>query len=345
MGRMVKRLSGLEIDEISLVDRPANQHGTVVIAKNHQEEDMPQLFDADENPVDESELQVGDFVYDEAGNEFQVRDDVEDDSDDDDDDYASEFVDEGELAGVGKGLVASGPLRAGGSRAGLTARGYAARGGEAVANAKNKAQPALEHYGRNKRRYQVGGAAAAGAAGGYGAGRVGKSAGRAFLEEIGKAFTDDDRDAVFAKAVDRIDEVSKRNSMLEDTIAALLDGQERKEFTEVAKSYGVPVPEEDLGGFMQRAAHSLPPEDLHLLDRILTSHGEISKMAFTEQGIPGGYGSGVLEGVYGIAGQVIQKSAELGMTQEAAVTAVFDANPEAYEEYLAETAVPYNYGA
>lgn len=341
MGRMVKRLSGLEIDEISLVDRPANQHGLVAIAKNHQEEDMPTLFDADENPVDESELQVGDFVYDAEGNEFQVRDDVdEDDGDEDDGDYASEFVDEGELAGVGKGLF---PLS--GNKVKAAGRLGRMRGGEALANAQNKAQPALEHFGRNKRRYQVGGAAAAGAAGGYGAGRVGKSAGRAFLEEIGKAFSDEERDVVFAKAVDRIDEVSKRNDLLEDTIAALLDGQERKDFTEVAKSYGVPVPEEDLGGFMQRAAHSLPPEDLQLLDRILTSHGEISKMAFQDQGIPGGYGSGVLGEVYGIAGQVIQKSAELGLTQEAAVTAVFDANPEAYEQYLSDTAVPYNYGA
>ena len=33
MGRQVKRLSNLEIDEISLVDRPANQHGLVAIAK------------------------------------------------------------------------------------------------------------------------------------------------------------------------------------------------------------------------------------------------------------------------------------------------------------------------
>jgi hypothetical protein len=78
MGRTVKRLSGLEIDEISLVDRPANQHGLVAIAKNDsQEEDMPTLFDADGNEVDESQLQVGDFVYDEDGVEYQLRDDVE----------------------------------------------------------------------------------------------------------------------------------------------------------------------------------------------------------------------------------------------------------------------------
>jgi hypothetical protein len=31
--RTVKRLYDLEIDEISLVDRPANQHGLVAIAK------------------------------------------------------------------------------------------------------------------------------------------------------------------------------------------------------------------------------------------------------------------------------------------------------------------------
>ena len=64
MTRMVKRLSQLEIDEVSLVDRPANQHGLVAIAKNDQEDAMPDLFDAEGTPVELEDLQVGDFVYD-----------------------------------------------------------------------------------------------------------------------------------------------------------------------------------------------------------------------------------------------------------------------------------------
>ena len=347
MGRMVKRLSGLEIDEVSLVDRPANQHGLVAIAKNHQEEDMPQLFDANDNPVDEADLQVGDFVYDEDGAEYQVRDD------DGDDDEA--YEDEDELAEVGKGLIASGPLRAGGSRAGLTARGWVSRGSEALSNAGNKAQPALERAGRRARRWAsdpnnqrgmaVGAAGAAGGAGAYEAGRRSgrrSSVGKSFLDEISKAFTDEDRDQVIAKALDGFSEVAKRNEELEDIVATLLDDTERSQFTSIAKGYGpLPVAEDELGAVLQRAAHLLPAEDVQLLDRVFSSSGEIAKALYSEEGVPGGYRSGVLEDVYGMAGEVIQKGAELGLTQEAAVTAVFDANPDAYEEYLSETAPAY----
>jgi hypothetical protein len=318
MGRMVKRLSGLEIDEVSLVDRPANQHGRVVISKNFQEEEMPTLFDADQNPVDEAELQVGDYVYDEAGNEFQVRDDVEPDEGDEGEEYEEE---ENE---VGKALIPSGPLAEGASRAGFTARAYGARAG-------NFAR-------KNKKGLAVGGAA--GGAAGYGAGRVGKSAGQRFLDEISKAYTDEDRDEVIAKALDGFSEVAKRNEMLEDALLELIEDREHEQYATVAKGYGLGVDESQLGGLLQRAAHSMDPSDVQLIDQLLTSAGQISKALYVEQGV-GGYGdSGVLDQVYAIAGEGVAKS-DLGMTTEQAVTAIFDTNPGAYDEYLAETA-PYN---
>ena len=76
------QLSDLEIDEVSTVDRPANQHGLITFSKSTgmgegytEEVTMPgeneiEVFDADGQPIDE--LAHGDVVYDQDGNEFPV---------------------------------------------------------------------------------------------------------------------------------------------------------------------------------------------------------------------------------------------------------------------------------
>lgn len=94
MARKVKELRDLEIDEISLVDKGANQHARTVIAKRHGEEEntMDEYFDAEGNPVDLDSLELGDQVYDADGNQFEA---VENDE---------EKVEERELTAVGKSL-------------------------------------------------------------------------------------------------------------------------------------------------------------------------------------------------------------------------------------------------
>lgn len=91
MPKQVKELSNIEIDEISLVDRPANQHAKVAIAKRATEEDtVPDFFNENGQPVDLDALDFGAVVYDADGNAFQM---VEDDEAE---------VEENELASVGK---------------------------------------------------------------------------------------------------------------------------------------------------------------------------------------------------------------------------------------------------
>lgn len=78
MARKVKELRDLEIDEISLVDKGANQHAKTVIAKRHDEEDnMDEYFDAEGNLVDVASLEPGDVVYDADGEAFEVEPEVE----------------------------------------------------------------------------------------------------------------------------------------------------------------------------------------------------------------------------------------------------------------------------
>lgn len=83
----------MEFDEISLVDKGANQYARTVIAKRHGEEEneMDEYFDSAGNPVEVDSLEPGDVVYDANGEAFELE--VEGDE---------EVVEERELAEVGK---------------------------------------------------------------------------------------------------------------------------------------------------------------------------------------------------------------------------------------------------
>jgi hypothetical protein len=73
MTRVVKELTNIEIDEISLVDRPANQHARVQIAKRATEEDIvPEIYNENGEVLDAELLEPGDTVFDEDGNAYEV---------------------------------------------------------------------------------------------------------------------------------------------------------------------------------------------------------------------------------------------------------------------------------
>ena len=70
-------LTDMEIDEISTVDKAANQYSRFVIAKRApEEEEMPKLYSQEGQPLDENNLEFGDIVYDDEGNAYEY---VEDD--------------------------------------------------------------------------------------------------------------------------------------------------------------------------------------------------------------------------------------------------------------------------
>lgn len=69
--KRANRLFDLDIDEISLVDRSANQYATVAFSKRHEQEDEPMtVFDAEGVEVFDDELELGDVVYAEDGTEL-----------------------------------------------------------------------------------------------------------------------------------------------------------------------------------------------------------------------------------------------------------------------------------
>ena len=363
MGRMVKKLSGLEIDEVSLVDRPANQHGLVAIAK--RQEDGMSIFDAQGHEVDEAELEHGDVVYDDNGTELVFVE--EEDGDDGDDDGVEKGVRDYVARRAVRGTtVAREPHTArsnwtpdGGGRGGSNrplkaqmraraaatdARNELRHRGDQVRSAGRRARNAGTAAGMQYRAIPEGGRAGlryAGAAGAGGASEYerrkhfGKSMGDQVLEDLSKALTDDARDEVIAKAYDYFEDVAKSNDELRGMVEDLIADRETDDFVELAKGYELPVDETELGGLMYRASQFLPQEDVEVLDRLFSAHGEIAKGYMTEIGYNGAGESDIVAQVYAAAGEAVGKSAG-AMSQEQAVTALFDANPAAYDAYEAE---------
>ena len=106
----VRKLGSLIFDEVSLVDRPANQHGLVVFAKRDTEESGAMgFYTADGQPIDPRDVMVGQTIFDESGNPYEGTDEepgeggfyiVDDDELDEHD--VDEDENEQELVGVGK---------------------------------------------------------------------------------------------------------------------------------------------------------------------------------------------------------------------------------------------------
>lgn len=68
----INQVSDMELDEISLVDRPANQHAVVAIAKRASQEDVvSDYYDDDGAVVDLNTLPSGSIVYDETGEAYE----------------------------------------------------------------------------------------------------------------------------------------------------------------------------------------------------------------------------------------------------------------------------------
>jgi len=111
MAGRIRKLRDMDIDEISLVDRAANQHASILFSKA-QEDAMPgydesvELYDTDGNPADFEQLDVGDVAYDDQGNEYVMVEDDGSDGEYGEYEEAAEYAEDGEL--IGKAGYATG---------------------------------------------------------------------------------------------------------------------------------------------------------------------------------------------------------------------------------------------
>lgn len=324
MTRLAKKLTDIEIDEISVVDRPANQHGLITFAKNAgagegipiQEDQMPdaEIYDADGTPVDPEELEIGDVVYDEDGNEYVFLEEEE----------------EPEPVGKAGGW---GAFKEGATAAWKGARNTpgarAAIAGDAASTGQKRGAAFGLHLGNKKNLARYGAGIGAGAAGTAYA--LGKSAGDEILEALSKAVTDSDRDQIIAKAISEVNIYKAQADELSKALDEERDARITEAYISKAAEYNLPVAPGILGPILKAMAEVLSDEQLDVVDQLFSSVGDA---LYDEIGYVGGTDQPtVLDNVWGATGELVAKS---NMSEAEAMTALFSANPAAYEAYLAE---------
>lgn len=271
----------MQIDEISLVSRPANAHAKVVIAKS-EEGEVPDVFDSEGQLLNMDDVSVGEVVYGSDGDPFVV---VEDEpelvgkADDEPEEESKEDSKKNPFA--------------------------------AFAEKKKDKKKSDEEDDEDEEP------------------EVKKSFADQLREELSKAYTDDDRDDAISKAMD---EVSKMQSQLEEAQAIAKSERDLRleaEYEEVAKGYNLPVDPAELAPVLRDIAEYLPYEHGAIIHKSLMAAGE---MAFQEYGAEGyATNNDVLNEVNAFIDSNVSKSDNISKAE--AVEAVFDANPEAYDEY------------
>lgn len=267
MPRPKNHLTDMDIDEISTVDKAANQYSRFVIAKRApEEEEMPKLYNQEGQPLDEDKLEFGDIVYDDTGAAYEyVENEVEDEADDKTEDEPVP-----ELSGVGKSAFFE------------------------------KQAPKAGSFSAS------------------------------VMEELSKAFSDGDRDAVIVKALGRVEELEKAQQESAKIAKSERDLRLTREYISKAAEYNLPIPATELGPVLYRMAESMSFEDCSVIAKALETAGEI---IFEEKGYTGGGdNSDVYSQVEAHAYDQFGKAENFDSVS--AINTVFDQNPDAYDEYL-----------
>lgn len=158
--------------------------------------------------------------------------------------------------------------------------------------------------------------------------KVSKSFSESIMEELSKAYSDEDRDKVISKAFSRMEELEKRYAAAEEIAKSERNLRLTREYISKAADYNVPVDPQELGPVLFRMAETMSYEDCAVIAKCLDAAGE---MLFEERGyIGGGDNNDVLD-------MVNARAVEIGKSATVQnVNAVFDENPQAYDEYLAQ---------
>lgn len=366
MPRPFKTVTDMEIDEVSLVDRPANPHARIAFAKRApQEEAVPdEIYDEDGNALDLDDLEVGEVVFDEDGNAFQV----EEDDGEADDEYDYDESDEGEYATIGKAgahsVVRASEWLPGEAmsaaekakiRVGTTARhafrreGGRHRAGPGPTSTWLPGEPGggatlrrgmktRAHFARNRGRYLAGGTIAAAGGAGYAGAGLNKRFADEIREELAKAVDDNERDMIVSKAFGQIDDLAARLYESELIQKSERDLRLTREYISKAAEYNVPVDPEELGPVLFELAEAqmagdLPPGTCEVIHKALATAGSI---LYEELGYDGSADN--LDPMDQIDAYLDDQIAKRGgdrLSKADAVVEFFANNPEAYDEYIA----------
>jgi len=150
-------------------------------------------------------------------------------------------------------------------------------------------------------------------------------------EELSKALTDDDRDQAISKALAAVDAYADQAAAAEEIAKSERDMRLDREYTEIAKSYNLPVHPGVLGPVMKRLAENMSEDDCAVIAKCFDA---ASEALFDEVGYQGGGDNAdIFSQAQATVDQMVSKS---GGSREQALADLFESNPAAYDEYLAE---------
>ena len=323
---MSNKLVDMELDEISLVRKGANQHSVITIAKSLQgeEEEMEdELFFEDGTPVNVDDLAEGDIVFDAEGGAYEIT------ADDEGDDY-DEDEDEGEVeksAGTMIHSLGSRPMfgRSFSTSAKNAYQGFKEGAGKAGRKAATKAKNRIKN---NPVGYGVGaGVGAAGIGGGaYALNRNKNGVSKSLREEFSKALTDGDRDEVISKAFSEIEALQAQAYEAQEIAKSEQELRVFNEYVSIAKSYDLPFSDEEVAKTMMEAEMTLSEESVAIIAK---SFELASSMIADELGFEGIGTDRVAEINSDL--EVIGKSGDIND-----FVGYLEQNPDAYDAYLAE---------
>lgn len=166
---------------------------------------------------------------------------------------------------------------------------------------------------------------------------VGKSFGprNELLEDIQKslanATTDRERDSIITKALGQVGELTRQVEIAKAASAHERTLRLEREYTDIAKSYNLPIEDDVLGGVLMRCAESLSEEDCEVISKCLDVAGQA---IYNEIGLVGGGDNADVMSM--IEAEMDGDVSKGDFSREEVMADVFSSHPDLYDEYLNE---------
>ena len=154
------------------------------------------------------------------------------------------------------------------------------------------------------------------------------------LAELSKAFSDDERDQVIAKALGQVEALQQEVAKQAQIAKAERDARLTREYVAKAAEYNVPVDPKELGPVLYRMAETMSYEDCSVIAKCLETAGE---MLFQEVGYKGsGDNADPMSVIEGMTAEIGKSAGEAPSLEQ-----LLDTNPAAYDEYIASQRARY----
>jgi hypothetical protein len=160
-----------------------------------------------------------------------------------------------------------------------------------------------------------------------------------FLSELAKNLDDEDTREAVNKALEMVEQANHRAEQAEGIAKAERDYRLNQEYVSKAQSYvNLPLDSQEFGPVLKRLHDVMEQADVEVIEKALSAANETLATSgiFTEIGKAGSPGFSMVSKV-DVEAQSLMSKSEEPLTKEQAIVKVLEANPSLYEEYLSDT--------